>query len=167
MKIHNSVSIADHSIQTFDVQAFEAILACNIKDVVADLCLADAEIIMSYATNQLHGNINEIVMSSTELYFKNKTLSYAHGAGISLEWSPPPSVVLDMEFVHGFIRVFFKLVLGQQHVGVQIDEMLLNDTICKDDLDTASFEKVVASARLRPLSARFAPSYCPDTATSH
>lgn len=153
--------------QPSNVQAFEEVLACNIKDVVADLCLADAEIIMSYAANQQHGNMNDMVMSSTELYFKDKTLTYARGVDVSLEWGHPPCVVLDMEFVHDAVSVFFKLVLGQQYVGVQINRMLLSEAIDRHSFDVASFEKVVASARLQPLPARFAPHFRPDNATRH
>lgn len=150
-----------------DVQAFEEILACNIKDVVADLCLADTEIIMSYATRQLHGNMDEMVMSSTELYFRDRTLIYAHGVDVSLEWGHPPCVVLDMKFVHDAVSVFFKLVLGEQYVGVQISRMLLNEAVDQGDFDVASFEKMIASARLQPLPERFAPHHLPENVTRH
>jgi hypothetical protein len=153
--------------QFHDVREFEEVLACNIKDVVADLCLADTDIIMSYATKQLHGNMDEIIMSSTELYFKDRTLSYAYGVDVSLEWGPPPCVALDMEFIHDSVGVLFKLVLGQQYVGVQINQMRLNETVSERDFDVRSFERVITSARVQPLPERFAPHYRPESATRH
>jgi len=150
-----------------DIQAYEEVLACNIKDVIGDLCLADADIIWAYAANQQHGNMREIITSSTELYFKDNTLSYAHGADISLEWGEPPSIVLDMEFVHEPISVFFKLVLGGHYIGVKIDRILLNDGIDKASFDTATFGHILTSARLRPLPPRYEPAYLPKGATRH
>ena len=39
----------------WDIQAFEEVLACNIKDVIAEFCLTDADIIRFYADNHLAG----------------------------------------------------------------------------------------------------------------
>jgi len=154
-------------VKAHDLQDFEEVLACNIKDVIGDLCLADADIIMSYATNQQHGNMREIITSSTELYFKDNTLSYAHGADVSLEWGEPPSIVLDMEFIHGPISVFFKIVLGGLYIGVKINRILLNEGTDKASFDIAAFGHILTSARLRPLPSRFEPAYLPKGATRH
>jgi hypothetical protein len=150
--------MSEMSEKVLDVQAFEEILACNIKDVVADLCLADPDILISYANNQLHGNMDEIITSSAELIFKDKTLSYAYAADVSSEWGHPPCVVLDMEFVHGAVSVFFKLVLGEQHIGVHINRMLLDGNLNQADFDASTFDQVLTSARLQPLPLRFQPS---------
>lgn len=158
---------ADALEVSMDVQAFEEILACYMKDVIADLCLADPDIIMSYVNNQLHGNMDEIVTSSAELFFKDKTLSYAYAADISSEWGHPPCVVLDMEFVHEVVSVFFKLVLGEQYIGVHINRLLLDAGINKADFDAGCFSKVMTSARLQPLPPRFKPFYCPAESVRH
>jgi hypothetical protein len=135
--------------------------------VIADFCLADAEIIRFYASNQLHGNMDEMVASSTELYFKSETLSYAYSSDISAEWGHPPCVVIDMEFVHEAISVFFKLVFGEHRVGVQISRVLLHPDFDKNDFNPLSFEQILASARLRPLPPRFWSSYCPAATARH
>jgi hypothetical protein len=149
-----------------DVNAFEEVLACNIKDVVADFCLVDAEIIRSYVCNQLHGNMDEIVSSCAELFFKGHTLSYARAAGISTAIGHPPCVVLDMEFAHDMVSVDFKLVLGEHSVGVHINRVLLSE-LPEADFDPHSFAKIVTSARLRPLPPRFRSSYCPAASMRH
>jgi len=149
-----------------DVNAFEEVLACNIKDVVADFCLVDAEIIQSYVSKQLHGNMDEIVSSCAELFFKGHTLSYARSASISTALGHPPCIVLDMEFSHDMVSVDFKLVLGEFSVGVHINRILLSE-VPESDFDPHSFAKVVTSARLRPLPPRFRSSYCPAAAMRH
>src|SRR4029079_13059058 len=94
------------SREHLDIQAFEEVLACNIKDVIADFCLADAEIIRFYADNQLHGNSQEMVTWSTELYFKNETLSYGYVAQLGTYREDSSHVILDMEFLHESVTVF-------------------------------------------------------------
>jgi hypothetical protein len=149
-----------------DVNAFEEVLACNIKDVVADFCLVDAEIIRSYVSNQLHGNMDEIVSSCAELFFKGHALSYARSAAISTALGHPPCIVLDMEFVHDPVSVDFKLVLGEFSVGVHINRVLLSEP-SESDFDPKSFAKVVTSARLRPLPQQFRSPYCPSASLRH
>jgi hypothetical protein len=148
------------------MNAFEEVLACNIKDVIADFCLVDAEIIRSYVSNQLHGNMDEIVSSCAELFFKGHTLSYARSASISTALGHPPCVVLDMEFSHDAVSVDFKLVLGEFSVGVHINRVLLSE-IHETALDPHSFAKVVTSARLIPLPSRFRSPYCPSASVRH
>ena len=150
-----------------DVGAFEEILACNIKDVVGDLCLADADIIMSYVTNQLHGNMDEIVTSSTELYFKDRTLSYGRASGLNFEWGHPASIVLGMEFTHGPVTILFQLVLGSRDVGVHIVELALTEGVSTSHFGTVEFAQVLRSARRKPLPNRFVSSYYPDDVTRH
>jgi hypothetical protein len=150
----------------FDMNAFEEVLACNIKDVIADFCLTDTDIIRSYVNNQLHGNMNEIVASSAELFFKGHTLSYARSADISTALGNPPCIVLDMEFTHDAVNVFFKLVLAEFSVGVHINRVLLSEEN-ESDFDPHTFAKVVTSARLTPLPSRFRSSYCPATSLRH
>jgi len=166
MRSTYSSQAAESAYPSFDVNAFEEVLACNIKDVIADFCLTDVDIIRSYVNNQLHGNMNEIVSSSAELFFKGHTLSYARAADISRALGDPPCIVLDMEFAHDTVNVLFKLILGEFSVGVHINRVLLLDET-EDDFDPHSFAKIVTSARLTPLPPRFRSSYCPAAALRH
>lgn len=166
MKSPTSTGAAEPPHEALDVNAFEEVLACNIKDVIADFCLTDADIIRSFVSRQLHGNVDEIVSSSAELFFKGRTLSYARAADISTSLGHPPSVILDMEFSHDTVSVCFKLILGECTVGVHINRLSLSE--CPESrFDPQSFAKVLTSARLRPLPARFRSSYCPAAALRH
>ena len=154
------VEVAAPLREHWDIQAFEEVLACNIKDVIADFCLADAEIIRFYADNQLHGNMDEMITSSAELYFKGETLSYGYVAHVNSGQEDSSCIVLEMEFVHDSITVFFQLIFGNYYIGVKINEVLLDVTFHKADFNPSSFERILSSARLRPLPSRFKSSYC-------
>lgn len=166
MRSHYPSYAAENSYRSFDVNAFEEVLACNIKDVIADFCLTDSDIIRSYVSNQLHGNMNEILASSAELFFKGHTLSYARASDISTALGEPPCVVLDMEFAHDTVSVLFKLVLGEFSVGVHINRVFLSEET-ENEFDPHSFAKILTSARLTPLPHRFRSSYCPATSLRH
>jgi hypothetical protein len=160
MRSLRTVEVAAPVKEHLDIQAFEEVLACNIKDVIADFCLADAEIIRFYACNQLHGNMDEMVTSSAELYFKGNTLTYGHVSHVSTGREESACVVLDMEFMHDSVTVFFQLIFGNYYIGVKISEVLLDASLHRIDFNPSSFAKILSSARLRPLPARFRSSYC-------
>jgi hypothetical protein len=140
-----------------DFWPFEEILAYSIKDVVCDLCLADADIILSYVANKLHGNLNELVMSSTELFFKDNTLSYARTSGLEYEWGCPASITIDLEFAHGPLSVLFQLVLGSDDIGVRINRMILGGDEGVEHFDVSDFAHLLHSARLTPPPAHVMP----------
>jgi hypothetical protein len=160
MRSLRSVNMAARLRENWNIQAFEEVLACNIKDVIADFCLTDAEIIRFYADNQLHGNMDDMVTSSAELYFKGETLSYSYVAHVRAVRGENSCVVLDMEFVHDAVTVFFQLIFGDYHIGVKISEVLLDATIHRADFSPSAFAQILSSARLRPLPTRFRSPYC-------
>ncbi|NIX78425.1 hypothetical protein [Microvirga terricola] len=130
---------------------YEEILARYIKDVVADLCLIDANILVSYIHRELHSNLEEMISACSELSFKKGTLCYAHGADMSFEWGGTPTVVLDMEFVHDPATVFFKIVLHGLYVGIAIQRVLLSGEPGNEAIDLGVFSAALADARLSPI----------------
>lgn len=135
-----------------DLLPYEKILAYNIKDVVGEICLIDASILISYILDEHHGNINDLISSSTELFFRDGTLTYGHGADVNFEWGKAPAVILDMEFVNSWMTVFFKLVLHGYYVGVSIQRILLSTKTGDPDQDLKRFEEALMDARLDPPS---------------
>jgi len=135
-----------------DLLPYEKILAYNIKDVVGEICLIDASILISYILDEHHGNINDLISSSTELFFRDGTLTYGHGADVNFEWGKAPAVILDMEFVDSWMTVFFKLVLHGYYVGVSIQRILLSTKTGDPDQDLKRFEEALMEARLGPPS---------------
>jgi len=161
-----SVDMASPLRDHWDIQAFEEVLACNIKDVIAEFCLTDADIIRFYADNRLHGNMDDIMMSSAELFFKGETLSYGYAANAGTDQSDS-AIVFDMEFVHGAVTVFFQLIFGNRDIGVTIDRIILDDDLDGSEFDPSAFARILSSARLRPLPLRFMSSYCLGETVRH
>lgn len=105
----------------------EKIIAENIVDVATELRLADVSDLMHFIRCDQTANIEDIVNSSTELYFKNGTLKYALAAGCSVRWDASPTILLDMEFRHAAVSVFFRLVLSQSRAAVQIIDIFFDE----------------------------------------
>jgi len=155
------------SSEHLDIQAFEEVLACNIKDVIADFCLTDVDIIKFYADNQLHGNMDEMLTSSAELFFKGETLSYGHVAHVSTGRDDHSCIVLDMEFMHDAVTVLFQLIFGDYDIGVRISTVLVDPDFHRSGFNLSSFARILSSARLRPVPPRFQSPHCLAASARH
>ena len=78
-----------------------------------------------------------------------------------------PSIVFDMEFVHGAVTVLFQLIFGNRDIGVTIDRIILDDDLDGSEFDPSAFARILSSARLRPLPLRFMSSYCLGETVRH
>ena len=137
----------------------EKIIAESIVDVATELRLADVSDLMLFIRCDQTANIEDLVNSSTELYFKNGTLKYALAAGCSVRWDALPTILLDMEFRHAAVSVFFRLVLSQSRAAVEIIDIFFDEAGLKDDVRTQRLIEAVADAKLpdhRALSRRSA-----------
>ncbi len=105
---------------TTHFRVLEKIVAEAIVDVATELRLADVSDLMVFIRNEQTANIEDLVNSSTELYFKNGALRFALVAGCSVRWDAAPTILLDMEFRHAGVSVFFRLVLSQSRAAVEI-----------------------------------------------
>ena len=137
-----------HSEANDELWLYEKILAHGIKEVIAELCLIDANIIVTHVCNGLHANIADLVDSSAELYFREGSLSYGHSAEVDFEWGKAAAVILSMEFVHPTATTFFKLILHGCYVGITIERVLLSNKSGDMTLDLERFGSAVREARI-------------------
>ena len=99
---------------TYDAEtdggAYAAILADNLRDVAADLGAVDPVDLVSFIRFGCFTALEDLVQSSTELFFKHGTLTSAWTACVDLAWDSLPVVTLGLEFRHPGVSVFFDLV---------------------------------------------------------
>jgi hypothetical protein len=136
-------------------RAVEKIIAENIVDVATELRLADVSDLMLFIRCDQTANIEDIVNSSTELYFRNGTLKYALAAGCSVRWDSSPTILLDMEFRHAAVSVFFRLVLSQSRAAVEVIDIFFDETGLEQDAMTQKLSEAVADAKLPDLRAQW------------
>ena len=126
----------------------ERALADAIVGVATELRLADPTEFILLVRGEQAANISDLVNSSSELFFKKGALRYGLAADCVLGWGTPPSVSLDMEFRHGAVTAFFRLILGGQRAAVEIVEVLLDDERADEPRTAERLRHAIAAARL-------------------
>jgi hypothetical protein len=126
----------------------EKIVAEAVAQVAAELRLIEATDLVAFIRAEQLANIRHLVNSSTELYFKPETLSFGDSAEARLSWDSRPIVVLDMEFRHRGVRVYFRLQLEDRVAGVEIDFIGFENESEDPSANTARLASALADARL-------------------
>jgi hypothetical protein len=85
-------------------------------------------------------------------------LKYALAAGCSVRWDSSPTILLDMEFRHAAVSVFFRLVLSQSRAAVEVIDIFFDDADLGQDAQTQRLMEAVADAKLPDLRAQWRSS---------
>ena len=130
----------------------EKILGDSVKCVAAELRLVDLAVLARYVVLEKHANIADLVASSAELFFRNDTLKYGSRADIDMKWGAAPSVVIDLEFAHMGVNVFFALTLKAFNAGIDIHAITFDGASRSPSENTQLLQTALADARLDPQS---------------
>jgi hypothetical protein len=84
-------------------------LRAVLEPVAAELRLIDAGDFIAFIHDEKFANIQDIVNSSVELFFKRGALSFGWGAEYELDWNGSPAIILDMEFRRASVWSFSNL----------------------------------------------------------
>ncbi len=123
-------------------------LAEGVREVAAELRLVDLADFVTFIHREQFANIQDLVNSSVELFFKHGTLIYGAMAGFDLDWDRPPTVTLGMEFHYQSVTILFDLMLQAQDAGVEIRVITFDDTPARAEDETKMFVEAIAAARL-------------------
>ena len=126
----------------------EKALADGVKDVATELRLIDLGDLIVFVKTGQFANIQDLVNSSVELYFKPGTLTYGWAADLDVSWERPPMILLDMEFRHEAVTAFFGLSLGSGSAGVEIRQVSFERPSPDPAENTARLIQALAAARL-------------------
>jgi hypothetical protein len=126
----------------------EQIIADALVGFASELRLTDATELMSMIQNDHAANLADLVNSSTELFFKSGTLRYALSASFKAPWDATPTVEIDMEFRHAAVCAFFRLTIGQRRAGVEIQDILFEESGLGDLAKAERLSYALETARL-------------------
>ena len=138
-----------HARPAEQTQAREAILDGALAGFVEELRLVDCADLMGYVRLRQFANIEDLVMSSCELLFEPRTLTFGWGAELGLSWREPPSLALDMEFSAEGVTVFFLLRLQGHDHRSEIRFIAFDGPDPDPSANTARLENAVFSAMAR------------------
>jgi hypothetical protein len=123
-------------------------LGTAFEPVATELRLVDVADFVAYIHAEKFANIQDIVNSSVELFFKPGTLSFGWGAEFELDWNSVPVITLDMEFRHRSVWLVFKLVLRALQTNVMVEFLSVGKTSGDPREDMAALIAALADARL-------------------
>ncbi len=116
--------------------------------MASELRLIDAIDLVAFIRTEQFGNIENLVSSSTELFFKPDTIAFGSSGDVDLKWGGAPSICLDMEFRHMRVNVYFRLLLEALHAGVEIDHITFDGGLADPDENTRRLVEAIADARV-------------------
>ncbi len=123
-------------------------LAEGVREVAAELRLVDLADFVTFIHREQFANIQDLVNSSVELFFKHGTLIYGAMAAFDLDWDRPPTVTLGMEFHYQSVTILFDLMLQAKDAGVEIRAITFGDMAVLPEEETKVFVQAIAAARL-------------------
>ena len=123
-------------------------LGTAFEPVATELRLVDVADFVAYIHAEKFANIQDIVNSSVELFFKPGTLSFGWSAEFELGWDSLPVITLDMEFRHRSVWLVFKLVLRALQTNVMVEFLSVGKTSGDPREDMAALIAALADARL-------------------
>ncbi len=103
-----------------DLTEFRDIIESNIRDFVAEMRAIDLVDLISFIRFESFPTVEDLVNSSTELFFKPEMLLFSWAAGVDVRWDALPAVTLGLEFRHPTVTVFFNLTIRDSEQSVEI-----------------------------------------------
>ncbi|HZM07077.1 MAG TPA: hypothetical protein VFC11_01330 [Methylocella sp.] len=125
-------------------------LRAALEPIAAELRLVDAGDFIAFIHDEKFANIQDIVNSLVELFFKRGALSFGWGAEYELDWNGSPAIILDMEFRRASVWLVFKLVLRAVQTDVKIVYFSSGKSSSDSMQDVAALIEAIADARLAP-----------------
>jgi hypothetical protein len=92
----------------------------SLIDVVAELRGIEVVDLIEFIRLGSFPAIEDLLSSSTELFFNEGSMVFGWTAAVDLSWDEPPTVILGMEFRHSTVSVFFDLALQAERQAVRV-----------------------------------------------
>ncbi|SDQ92413.1 hypothetical protein [Pseudovibrio sp. Tun.PSC04-5.I4] len=126
----------------------EALIAEAMKPIAAELRLCDLSSLARHILSNEAANLQDLLESSTELYFKPDALTYAGSSSIDLNWNGDVTVCLQMKFSGGGVNVMFHLFLLALNSAVDV-RFIAFEQPCEDRQEnTKQLETALLDARV-------------------
>jgi len=106
--------------------------------------------LIGYVQAERAANLEDLVNSSAELYFKPDALRYAWSADLLVLWDACPTVALNMEFCWRGATAFFTLCLNSAKAAVDIQHIDFATPCDEPQERLRIFVDAVLDSRLTP-----------------
>ena len=107
-----------------NAREYEFILAGYLTEFASDLRMVDLDFLVSCVRSEANCSLDEMVQTSSELYFKSGHLSFAWNANAKIDWHGEALISIDLEFSCPEMTVFFTLWLEGGLAAVSIKHLV-------------------------------------------
>ncbi len=111
----------------FNTSPFAAMLVDSLREVTEELRTIDVVDLVSFIRFGSYTAIDDLIHSSTELFFRQGSLMSAWTACVDMAWETLPTITLGMEFRHPVVSVFFDLLIGAGRDAVTVRGILFEE----------------------------------------
>jgi hypothetical protein len=130
--------------------ACEKLLAESLADVATELRLVNVIDLIGYVHGQRCANLEDLVNSSAELYFRHGALRYAWSADLDVVWDALPTISLNIEFGWSGVTAFFNLCLNAARAGVDIQHLAFDGKTAGEQEKLDRLKAALADSRVSP-----------------
>ena len=148
MHAHEQKAYLPQQMSRAEMLACEAMLADGIKDFLSELAMVNGGVMVAYICNHHHGNLDDIIGSSTEHRIKPGRLIYASDAQVDFDWGEAPSVSIAMELRDDRLTAFFNVIFGGDHVAIDLNAIHFSGGAGSARDNLRLFAAAVADARV-------------------
>ncbi|WP_181704753.1 hypothetical protein [Chthonobacter rhizosphaerae] len=134
-------------VRTAPVFAYERHLAESMVGVLAELRQVDMDTLAGLIFAQSHANIEDVVVSATELHFRERAVTYAWSSELEVAWGRPPVLHLDLEFQHAGVFLAFRATMGTVDAGVSVMALMVDGRTADGGDDLAHVVRALHAAR--------------------
>ncbi len=127
----------------------ETIVGEAIRDVVSELRMVDIADYVAFIHLERIANLADIVDSAAELYFLPGTLRLGHGGEARVDWTNPPSILLDLELRPSGATVYFTLTLAAEHAAVDVNYVAFDEPSEDPSQNSCFLQSTISAARIR------------------
>ena len=126
----------------------EKLLGDALAGFAAEFRMIDVVNLIADIHHERHGNLEDLVNSAAELFFKSDVLSFSKVGHVEIGWGSAATISIWMEFIHASVCARFQLQIGTDHAGVHLDYLKTGEMDKKPGCQVTQLAAAIAEASL-------------------
>ena len=121
-----------------------------MREFAAELRMINVIDLVVFIETEQHGNIENLINSSAEMFFMPGSLAFANFAYVDLDWSRPPTVVLSLKLCQPDVTVFFDLKLSDNFAEIDLNHVEFRQRSEDQNENTRLLERAINRSLISP-----------------
>ncbi len=136
--------------QSEHTDQWEVLIGAVLREFAAELRMINVIDLVVFIETEQHGNIENLINSSAEMFFMPGSLAFANFAYVDLDWSRPPTVVLSLKLCQPDVTVFFDLKLSDDFAEIDLNHVEFRQRSEDQNENTRLLERAINRSLISP-----------------